>query len=69
MICDSLHYALLSETLESASPERRRAAEVLLEIARSDEEVGSLHDLVVTAEQRFGDRPELRELVDEFALQ
>jgi hypothetical protein len=68
MISDSLHYALLSETLEAASPERRRAAGVLLEIARSEEDFGSLHELVVTAEQRFGDQPELRELVDEFGM-
>ena len=69
MINDSLHYALLSETLEPTSPERRRAAEALLEIARSDDDVGSLHDLVATAEQRYGDRPELRELVGEFGVQ
>jgi hypothetical protein len=68
MISDSLRYALLSETLESALPERRRAAAALLELARADDEFGSLSDLIATAEQRLGDRPAMRDLVAEFGL-
>ena len=35
MMTDSLHVALMSEMLDAASPQRRRAARLLLELARS----------------------------------
>jgi hypothetical protein len=36
MISDSLRIALISETLEAGSPQRRRAAQILLDIFRSE---------------------------------
>jgi hypothetical protein len=37
MSSDSLRIALISETLEAGSPQRRRAARILLELWRCDE--------------------------------
>jgi hypothetical protein len=36
MISDSLRVALISETLEASSLQRRRAARILLDLSRSD---------------------------------
>ena len=35
MVSDSLQVALISETLEANSPQRRRAASILLDLSRS----------------------------------
>jgi hypothetical protein len=36
MIDDSFRVALISETLEASSPQRRKAARILLELSRSE---------------------------------
>ena len=41
MISDSVQVALISETLEAVSPQRRRAAKILLDLSRS----GGLREL------------------------
>lgn len=40
MISDNLKVALISETLEAVSPQRRRAAHILLDLVRSDRMLG-----------------------------
>jgi hypothetical protein len=69
MLSDSLHYALISEALEAEFAERRRAASILLEIARS-EELESLEEALASAEEKLGNGPipEARELVAEFGV-
>jgi hypothetical protein len=66
MLSDSLHYALISESIEAEFAERRRAATILLEVARS-EAVGSLDEALASVEEKFGNGviPEARALVAE----
>ena len=40
MISDSVRVALISETLEAASPQRRRAAHILLDLVRCEQTLG-----------------------------
>jgi hypothetical protein len=69
MISDSLHYALISESLEGSFPERRRAASIMLEVARA-EATDDLRQVLAAVEERFGDgvAPEARALVEEIGL-
>ena len=70
MISDSLHYALISESREAQFSERRRAASALLEVARSDDVLDDMHQVLATVEQRFGGDvlPEARALVGELGV-
>ena len=69
MISDSLHYALISESIEACFAERRRAAAILIEVARA-ERADDLGQVLAFVEARFagGVVPEAQALAAEIGL-
>ncbi len=54
MISDDLRVALITETLDAASPQRRRAAHILLQLVRSGGLVCFPEDHIATIRERAG---------------
>jgi len=54
MISDDLRVALISETLDAVSPQRRRAAHILLDLVRSGRAARSPDDHIAVIRERAG---------------